>query len=394
MPKVSVIIPCFNTGRHLGDAIRSVLDQTFADFEIVIVDDGSNDNTPEVVRSFEDSRIRYVWQENRGLPSARNTGIRASSGEYVAFLDADDWFLPRKLELQARFLDEHPEAGGVASGWIETDEQGRMLREAKPWHWKPSLGLTECVMGVPLTVHAALLRRYWLDAVGLFDERLHWREDWDLWLRLVADGCRFVWLPTVVCSYRLHGKNMARNAERMRDGGLAALDKLYARPDLPQEVRVMRKSAYAAVHVDAAARAYGARDVRSARRDVNLAIELDPSLLQGSPCRLIRMLVGWMDNPIIGDKGEYLDLLTRHLPSQVASTRWLVRKSVSSKYMDEAFAAYYHADWDAVRACLIHALRLDPTWLQNRGVLSIAARTFLPMLRQHEVTEADYHVEQ
>jgi len=381
MPKVSVIIPCYNHGRYLGQAIRSVLDQTFTDFEVVVVDDGSTDNTSEVTHSFEDHRVQYVWQENKGLPGARNTGIRASGGEYIAFLDADDWFLLGKLEAQAGFLDEHPEAGLVASGWIETDEQGNALRRVEPWHWKADLGLAGCVMGLPLVVDCVLVRRCWLDAVGLFDECLHWREDWDLWLRLVADGCHFLWLREIVCCYRLHAKNMARDAERMRDGGLAALEKFYARPNLPGEVQALRSSAFAAVHLDAAFRSYIAGDVSTAGHNINQAIELDPSLLEGDPCRLVETLVGWADSPMAGNENKYLDTLAHHLPPKVPSAKWQVRKAAANRYMGQVFTAHRLGYWKTVRANLLRALWLNPIWARNRGVLSIAARAFLPVLR-------------
>jgi len=381
MPKVSVIIPCYNYGRYLRQAIQSALDQTFTDFEVIVVDDGSTDDTSKVARSFEDSRVRYVWQENKGLPGARNTGIRASSGEYVAFLDADDWFLPRKLELQTGFLDEHPEVGLVASGWIETDEQGNALRRVEPWRWKPYLGLAECVMGVPVVVHAVLVRRYWLDAVDLFDERLLWVEDWDLWLRLAVEGCRLTWLPTIVCCYRLHGENMARNAIRMRDGALVALGKLYARPDLYNSVRALRSAAFATVHVHAACRAYVAQDVVTAASELNRAVELDPSLLEGDPCRLVEILVGWADSPMAGNENKYLDTLAHHLPSKVPSAKWQVRKAVANRYMGQVFTAHRLGHWKTVRAYLLRALWLDPTWVCNRGVLSIAAQAFLPASR-------------
>lgn len=392
MPKVSVIIPCYNHGRYLGEAVHSVLDQTFPDFEVIIVDDGSTDSTPEVARGCADSRVWYVWQENKGLPGARNTGIRASSGEYVAFLDADDLFLPGKLEAQVCFLDEHPEVGLVVGGWIETDEQGKALRMVEPWHWKPDLGLAECVLGVPVTPGTVLVRRCWLDTVKLFDERLDSNEDQDLYLRLVADGCRFVWLPELLCRRRVHGRNMSRNAGRMRETALAVLDKLYARPDLPDEVCAIRGQAYARAHFDAAARAYAAGAVSEAGQDVVRAIELDPGLLHGSPCRLVEMLVAWAGIPMAGNEVEYLDTLARHLPARIPSLKGQVRKALSNWYMGRVFTAYRLGDWETVRTCLVRGLRLDPTWLRNRGVLSITARTFVPILRQCKISEADYHV--
>ena len=133
MPVVSAIIPTYNFGRFLGEAIQSVLDQTFTDFELIVVDDGSTDDTREVVGSFNDSRIRYIYQENRGLPAARNTGIKASRGEYIAFLDSDDIWLTQNLELKVKSLDSHPDAGLVCSdGYNFDDATGAIIGTL--WH--------------------------------------------------------------------------------------------------------------------------------------------------------------------------------------------------------------------------------------------------------------------
>jgi len=385
-PRVSVVIPTYNYEIYIAEAVESVLAQTYQDFELIVVDDGSTDNTHSVLEPYLD-RITYLYQENQGRSLARNRGIQVAQGEYIAFLDADDWFLPHKLELQTHFLDEHPEAGMVAGGWVETDEQGKTLRRGEPWHWKPHLGLAECVMGVPVTPSTVQVRRCWLDAVGLFDESLDWNEDQDLYLRLVADGCRFVWLPEIVSCHRVRKNHMSQYMSHMREDTLAVLDKFYARPDVPEDVRAMQGSAYAAAHVGCAARAYGARAVGEARQDVSRAIELDPGLLQGNPSRLVNLLVGWSVSRVVGDEAEYLDTLARHLPSQVRWARWQVRKAVANRYMGQVFEAHCLGDWETVRTYLVRGLRLDPTWLCNRGVLSITARTFVPILRQCKISE-------
>ncbi|TLN28536.1 glycosyltransferase family 2 protein, partial [bacterium] len=111
MPRVSVIIPSYNRADMVMDAVNSVLRQTFADWELIVVDDGSQDNTREVIAAVRDERVRYIYQDNQGLPGARNSGIRAARGEYVAFLDSDDVFLPHKLAVQVTAMDARPELG-------------------------------------------------------------------------------------------------------------------------------------------------------------------------------------------------------------------------------------------------------------------------------------------
>jgi len=127
--KVSVIIPAYNQGLYLKEAIQSVLDQTYPNFDLVIVDDGSTDDTAEVVHRFRDQRIRYIYQENRGLSAARNTGIQHSDGELLTFLDSDDLFFPDKLEVLVAELEQHPEVGFVAGQAVLIDEYGNPLGE-------------------------------------------------------------------------------------------------------------------------------------------------------------------------------------------------------------------------------------------------------------------------
>ena len=112
-PKVSVIIPTYNRAEYLGEAIQSVFDQTFEDFEILIVDDGSTDDTQQLVLSFHDPRLRSFYQNNCGISAARNAAIRSADGEYIAFLDSDDVWLPELLESQVAVLDRRPEIGLV-----------------------------------------------------------------------------------------------------------------------------------------------------------------------------------------------------------------------------------------------------------------------------------------
>jgi glycosyltransferase involved in cell wall biosynthesis len=181
---VSVVIPTYNSAAFLGAAIQSVLSQTYSDFEVVVVDDGSTDNTESVVHSFGD-QVCYVKQQNKGAGAARNHGIKRSRGEYVAFLDADDLWLPGKLGEQIPLLDRDPELGLVYSDWAVVPEQG----EVGPSYLRnlPAAGgyvfdeLVQC--GFILT-SGTIVRRSCLDDVGCFDETLSIAQDYDLWLRI------------------------------------------------------------------------------------------------------------------------------------------------------------------------------------------------------------------
>jgi glycosyltransferase involved in cell wall biosynthesis len=185
-PLVSIIIPTYNRAWIVRDAIDSVLGQTYADFELIVVDDGSTDRTPQILDAYGD-RLRVIRQANQGVSAARNRGIGESSGPLIALLDSDDLWLPGKLSVQVDFFRKHP-----AALICQTDEiwirNGLQVNPGKR-HRKPSGMIFERSLELCLVSPSAVMfRRELIEKVGLFDESLPACEDYDLWLRV---GCRF-----------------------------------------------------------------------------------------------------------------------------------------------------------------------------------------------------------
>ncbi|MEW6289665.1 MAG: glycosyltransferase family A protein [Thermodesulfobacteriota bacterium] len=179
--KISVIIPTYNRREFLARAIDSVLDQGWQDFELIVVDDGSTDETARSVASYG-GRVRYLYQENRGPAAARNTGVRAAEGEFIAFLDSDDRFAPEKLAVQQAAMAARPEY--LIS---HTDEiwyrRGELLHQKKK-HFRPhGFIFGECLKLCVVGMSTVMLRREFFAKVGYFDEELPCCEDYDLWLR-------------------------------------------------------------------------------------------------------------------------------------------------------------------------------------------------------------------
>jgi len=203
-PKTSVVVTCYNLGRYLDDAVDSVLAQTDQDFEIVIVDDGSTDPaTRELLEHYQRPKTRVVHIDNRGLPGARNEGIRQTTGTYVCTLDADDMLERTYLEKSAAVLDRKQSVAFV-SHWLKTfgDEE----RE-----WTPTSADFPALLDMNTINGAALVRRDALEAVGLYDETMrHGCEDWDLWISMVERGLRGVILPEVLFFYRRRPDSMSR----------------------------------------------------------------------------------------------------------------------------------------------------------------------------------------
>jgi glycosyltransferase involved in cell wall biosynthesis len=210
MPKVSVIVPTYNRSHFVCDAIDSILNQTFKDFEVITVDDGSTDNTQGVLQKYG-SRLYYIYQQNHGLPAARNTGIEAAKGEYIAFLDDDDLWFPEKLEKQVKFLDANPDIGLVHAFTEVVDERGLLLAEEtknrlKQYKKSMQLGYTYggiSRMGI-MFMSSVMVRKSCLELVGYFDSTLDCgREDWDFALRF-ALKYRIATLLEPLVKYRLH----------------------------------------------------------------------------------------------------------------------------------------------------------------------------------------------
>lgn len=182
---VSVIIPTFNRGWAVADAVQSVLQQTVPPHEIIVVDDGSTDNTTEVLKPFK-TRIKILTQNNRGVSAARNLGIKKSSGDFLAFLDSDDLWLPEKLSCQLDFFKNNPDAMICQTEeiWVR---KGKRVNPKKK-HKKPSGMIFEPSLQLCLvSPSAVMMRRIFFDLKGFFDETLPACEDYDLWLRTAID---------------------------------------------------------------------------------------------------------------------------------------------------------------------------------------------------------------
>lgn len=228
MTEVSVVIPAYNAMAYLPETIATVLNQTYTDFEVIVVNDGSTDNTQEWVSQIEDSRVKLVSQENRGLAGARNRGIEESQGKYLAFLDADDLWSPTKLAQQFQVLDNHPEIGVVYTWVAYVDEQGKSTgrivqnqQEGHIWQKLTESNLVECGS-------VAMVRRECFDRCGVFDRNLgSFVEDWDMWLR-IANYYQFKVVKQPLVSYRQIASSASRNWEEMAKSYQLVVEKAFA----------------------------------------------------------------------------------------------------------------------------------------------------------------------
>lgn len=225
-PRISVIIPVYNGERYFARTIESVLAQTYSAMEIVVVDDGSRDSSQDVVaRYLNHTNVRLITQENAGVAAARNTGIRAATGDYIALLDQDDLWLPDKLACQVEYLDKHPEIALVHSNIHFIGEAGERIPDPE-WAWvAPTYGqvLPELVQWNRICTCTVLLRKSVLEQVGLFRQELAPADDWDLWLQVAARH-PIGFVDAVTACYRLHQGNESRNLLKMQEAEIQVVE--------------------------------------------------------------------------------------------------------------------------------------------------------------------------
>ena len=215
MPLVSVVMPVYNGERFLAEAIDSILTQTFSDFELIIVDDGSTDCSPEIIQIYaeRDDRVRSVQlDENRGNASARNRGTALSSGKYIAAMDCDDISSPDRLQNQLDFLVSHPDIGGVGVGaaMVNKDLTPRFTYTLPTCH--PFILLSMMVGGSALLYASIMVRRECIAEAGGYDPKFGIAEDFELFLRLVWEkGIRYANLPALLYLYRRHESSLTQN---------------------------------------------------------------------------------------------------------------------------------------------------------------------------------------
>ena len=255
-PFLSVVIPSYNSAEWLPQTIDSILAQTFSDFEVVIVDDGSKDDTREVVGRYvaqTAGKVRYLPQDNAGPSAARNNGVRAARGEWIAFLDADDWWDPGKLAAQLEVLRQHPDVSAIF-----TDV--RMSRNGVETRNGVTAGMTstgdpaqilELIVREVCFPTTALVRKSALDEIGGFLTKYKGPEDIDLWLRLFV-GRKFYFLMEALAVHRVVDSSLSHSAGADRaNGGLIQVYKEFvARPEVPERFRERGRKAIAQYYFD------------------------------------------------------------------------------------------------------------------------------------------------
>lgn len=303
-PRVTVLMPCYNSAGTLAATLESLLAQTFASYEVVAVNDGSKDETQVILERYArrfGGRLRIIVQENAGQTAAKTRALEAAHGEFVALLDSDDLWRSDKLARQVAFLDEHAAIGLCYTDGYYIDQEGRNTGAygvSSKLRGRCALAL---ILGNDIVGSSVMFRRALVAQVGTFDSALRACENWDLWTR-ISDVCAIDYLPEPLTFYRRHSANMSRDLKKMRRYRLEVVDKNARRfahhgADFAVQLKRARYEAHAA---------FGryfltALDTSTARRDLSAAIRLRPqagqnyilflkSLLGARGIRLLRAI--------------------------------------------------------------------------------------------------------
>ena len=277
---ISVIIPVYNGEKTIRETIDSVIKQTFDNFELIVINDGSTDSTLDIVNSIQDSRIKVFSYDNAGQSASRNWGISLAKGEYISFIDADDLWTPDKLESQLQALQENPQAA-VAYSWTDwIDEAG------EPWGRGIHISESGDVYGKLLlndfvaNGSNVLIKSEALKEVGGFETSLIPAEDWDMWIRL-ASRYHFVVVPSPQILYRVYTSSCSGNIWKMESSSLRIIEKAFA--NAPSSVQHLQKETlgnrYKYLTFKAVEHPLERKKCLAAIRFLSLAIKYDPSLI-------------------------------------------------------------------------------------------------------------------
>lgn len=239
MTTISIVIPAYNASKTIEETIRSVQNQTFSDFEMIVINDGSIDQTLEVLEKISDKRLKIFSYENKGVSAARNRGIENAKGEFIAFLDADDLWSPDKLERQHAELEKYPDAG-VAYSWtyfMEERGNSRILHPCEPIFFQGNVYPKLLVGDFIYSGSNILVRREAVNSVGWFDSALVGCEDWDYWRRLSVQW-DFVVIKKYQVYYRKSSGTASAKIEVMRNASLKAIEKAF--DEAPNDYKSLR----------------------------------------------------------------------------------------------------------------------------------------------------------
>lgn len=384
-PLVSILIPTYNHGAYLGDAIRSILGQTYSNIEIIVIDDGSTDDSQAVAKTFGD-QINYIWQQNSGLCAARNTGLNAAQGTYIGLLDADDILEPDYCHRLVSALLAFPDAEGIVCGYRFVDVQNNPLPQVESRCFTGQDLYEVLLDGNFLVPESILLHRRCYKNVGLFDTALTACEDWDMWLR-VAKSHKIICTERVLTRHRILPASMSSDPVRMLDNRLAVLRKHVGPEPADGSGAYLHRCTYGHVYFTSALEYEQSGDSATSMRYLTKAATIYPEIMtdvstfyevgcsmqpKGSRGYLAQLDIQQSEEAV----QKVLDRLVvgKDSPASVAPLR---RKICAVAFWALSLLAYGSGNSSETQRYLWRVFKHEPASLIKREYVGLCARVFL-----------------
>lgn len=362
-------MPTYNRGAQLMQAVESVWAQTYPAIELIVVDDGSTDDTAQQLEQVR-GRVTILSQPNQGQAAARNLGIQASKGAYITFLDDDDVIFPTKIAQQVRYLQNHPDVALVTCRHYRMDENGHLVSRAGLL--PEGQVLSQLVLSDFIWLGAPLLRRECLEVVGNFDTGLpqggRFAEDWDLWLRLAGANFHFGCVQDLLGAYRLTPIHPTSHLDPAAEGAIAVLDKLFARSDLSEAVLALKGRSYAACYLWLSFLHYAAQQWPQAQYMLCEALHHDPDLrLKPDDC--LEKLTARALSHRVADPLTFVQNVFDHLPAAAFFLHSYRNQVMGDTAFHLALRCFNANDLEVGQGYITKAWQLAPVWFQDTDAL-------------------------
>lgn len=245
--RFSIVTPSYNQGQFIKETLDSVLQQDYPHIEYIVMDGGSTDETLDLLRSYDDPRLTWYSERDKGQSDAINKGLRLATGDILAYLNSDDLYLPGTLRYVADYFEQHPDVDLLYGSCHTIDAQSRRIEPT--YHVQPISTRQFITKRFKLPQQGVFWRRRVTEQIGLFDETLHYRMDYDYWLRMVIAGFKFAHTAKFLASFRVHDTSKTvSQADRFWEDWATIIDKIYVRDNLTAEILALKPLAYAYVH--------------------------------------------------------------------------------------------------------------------------------------------------
>lgn len=381
-PTVSICICSYNHARYLPQTIDSVLTQTYQDFELIIVDDGSQDNSHEVLTDYQQrypDKIRYVWHDNhanRGISVSCNLAVSLARGRLFTWLGSDDYWFPEKLATQVRFFDEHPEVGMLHTSALTLDANGTLFPVSNVHDAIDPQPLAAMVVSNPVVASTAMMPTRLFAELGAFDENLVF-SDWELWIRIAA-RYPIGFLAEPSCAYRVHGQNVSisSKAETILKHNVAVIETVTA--NIPAIDHALKNRSLANMYLRAGLDGIAGGDIDAGRKRLKQAAEClgtplptptDEALIEAVVSHTLYLLApaGWTE--------ARCEAFLRTVFENIAPA--LSAAALAKYHVTQAFIHHAQGRRAEVRRHVRRALRWQPGVARNRGLVSIGVQAVI-----------------